>query len=174
MAPREPQEVPGGLPDPQKTMKNAILSTNFGFSAESDFGAAQRAPRAARERPGGRPVAAKSAPGRPKRGPRAAKSGPGGGPRGGPGQDNRGHDKRRPQKTKTREAKTREDQSDRSQHKIRQDKTRGRTTRGDQRGEVYAPKRRCFPTRFHKRTKRLSDPRRPRPLEPSTTDFSCI
>ena len=71
-------------------------------------------------------------------------------------------------------AKTREDQRDRSQHKIRQDKSRGRTTRGDQRGEVYAPKRRCFPTRFHKRTKGLSDPRRPRPLEPSTTDFSCI
>ena len=47
--------------------------------------------------------------------------------------------------------------------------------RGDgEEGEVYAPKRRCFPTRFHKRTKGLSDPRRPRPLEPSTTDFSCI
>ena len=84
-------------------------------------------------------------------------------------QDHSGHDKRRPQKTKTRETKTREDQSDRSQHKIRQDKTRGRTTRGEQRGEVYAPKRRCFPTRFRKRTKGLSDPRRPQPLEPSTT-----
>ena len=70
--------------------------------------------------------------------------------------------------------KTREAQSDRSQHKIRQDKTRGHMTRGDQRGEVSAPKRRCFTTRFHKRTKGLSDPRRPQPLEPSTTYFSCI
>ena len=92
----------------------------------------------------------------------------------GPRLEKTGHDKKRPPKTKTRQAKSREDQSDRSQHKIRQYKTRGRTTRGDQRGEVYAPKRRCFPTRFHKRTKGLSDPRRPRPLEPSTTAFSCI
>ena len=77
-------------------------------------------------------------------------------------EDKRSQDKRRPKRQKP------------AQDKTRQDKTRGRTTRGDQRGEVYAPKRRCFPTRFHKRTKGLSDPRRPRPLEPSTTDFSCI
>ena len=92
----------------------------------------------------------------------------------GPRLEKTGHDKKRPPKTKTRQAKSREDQSDRSQHKIRQDKTRGHMTRGDQRGEVSAPKRRCFTTRFHKRTKGLSDPRRPQPLEPSTTYFSCI
>ena len=72
-APREPQEAPGGLPDPQKTMKNAVLSTKFGFSAERDFRAAQRAPKS---RPGGalgppqeRPRAAQARP-------KSSKSGP--------------------------------------------------------------------------------------------------
>ena len=39
-APGGPQEAPGELPEAQKTSKNVILSTNSGFSAESDFSAA--------------------------------------------------------------------------------------------------------------------------------------
>ena len=76
----------------------------------------------------------------------------------------RRQEKPRQEKTKATEASTRYDQ-------IRPGDARQEETRW---GEVYAPKRRCFPTRFHKRTKGLSDPRRPRPLEPSPTYFSCI
>ena len=59
-------------------MKNVVLSTIFGFSAERDFGAAQRAERAAREAPKAPQEPSRQE--RPKRGPRAAKSGPGGRP----------------------------------------------------------------------------------------------
>ena len=91
-APRGPQEAPGGLPDPQKTKKNAILSTNFGFWAESDFGAAQRAPRAAREAPRapqGPPRSRQERPGAAQERPKSRQERPRGlpgGPRGGPGQ----------------------------------------------------------------------------------------
>ena len=69
MAPRGAQEAPAGLPEPQKASKNAILSTNFGFWAESDFGAAQRIPRAAQEAP----RAPREAPGMTQEAPRPVK-----------------------------------------------------------------------------------------------------
>ena len=86
--PRRRQEGSGGPKKHEQILRWMI----FCFSAESDFGAAQRAPRATREAPRalrGPPMCRQERPGaaqeRPKSGPERPRGLPGG-PRGGPGQ----------------------------------------------------------------------------------------
>ena len=78
MASRGAQEAPAGLPETQNIMKNAIPSTKFSFSAESDQERPKRPNERSKSRPG-RPRRAqkrsreaqekpKNAPGRPKSG----------------------------------------------------------------------------------------------------------
>ena len=79
-APEGLQEAPGELSEAQKTSKNVILSTKSSFSAESDFGAAQGAPRAAQEAPKGPQGPPRSRQERPRAAQERPKSGPGGRP----------------------------------------------------------------------------------------------